>query len=150
MRNLLKAVAMSLVATTALAGNIDFQSPPIVSGKVTTFDDHHQASEQDLSPDQLRALAHWLSWNRQGWYSTKATSPTEPVQLEFDLRHGDGTLATLSVVPTTVGPRKRDVFFINRGAPWSYHAWFGRVKASAATRPLSDSELDVLQKIARK
>jgi hypothetical protein len=53
------------------------------------------------------------------------------------------------VVPVT-GPWKHDAFFINEGAPWSYHAWFGLVKKGAATRPLSDYDLDLLQKIARK
>jgi hypothetical protein len=39
---------------------------------------------------------------------------------------------------------------MNKGAPWSYHAWFGKYKALTATRPLSDYELDALQKIVRK
>jgi hypothetical protein len=150
MRRLLKAAAMSAAATTALAGSIDFDLPPIVSGEVTTFDDHHQASEHELSPEQLRAIAHWLSWNRQGWYGSKAKSLPEPVQLQFNLRHSDGTLVTLSVVSPPFGPRKHDAVFTNQGAPWSYHAWFGTIKASAANRPLSESELSLLQKIARE
>jgi hypothetical protein len=149
MRRLLQAVVMSLVTSTALAGSIDFQSPPIQSGEVTTFDDHHVRFQQELSPDQLRALAHWLSWNHQGWFATQANAPPQPVQLQFNLRHSDGTRATLSVVAVT-GRWKHDAFFINEGAPWSYHAWLGLVKKGAATRPLSDYDLDLLQKIARK
>jgi hypothetical protein len=149
MRGLLKAAAMSLVATAALAGTIDFESPPIVSGEITTFDDHHLASEQELSPDQLQSLTHWLTWNQHGWFSTQAKSPPEPIQLQINLRHSDGTLATLSVVPVK-GPRKLDLFFINKGAPWSYDAWFGQYKARAATRPLSGYDLDFLQKLSRK
>jgi hypothetical protein len=147
MQGLLKAAAMSLVGSTALAGTIDFESPPIVSGEITTFDDHHLASQ--LSPDQLQSLTHWLTWNRHGWFSTQKTSSPEPIQLQINLRQSDGTLATLSVVPIK-GSRKRDLFFINKGAPWSYHAWFGKYKAPAATRPISDYDLDFLQKLLRK
>jgi hypothetical protein len=149
MRELLRAAVMSLVATNALAGTIDFASPAIVSGEITMFDDHHLASEQELSPDQLRSLIHWLTWNQHGWFSTEEKAPREPVQLQINLRHSDGTLAMLSVVPVT-RPGKRDLFFINKGASWSYHAWLGQYKAPAATRPLSEYDLDFLQKLLHK
>lgn len=149
MRRLLKAAVISLVATSALAGSIDFESPPIQSAEVTTFDDHHVGLQRELSPDRLRALAHWLSWNHQGWFATDANAPPAPVQLQFNLRHSDGTRASLSVVPVT-GSWKHDAFFVNEGAPWSYHAWFGLVRKGAATRPLSDYDLELLRKIAGK
>jgi hypothetical protein len=149
MRGLFAAALMSLATTSALAGAIDFEPPPFVSGEITMFDDHHVASAQELSPDQLRSLTHWLTWNRYGWFAAQEKSPPEPVQLQINIRHSDGTSATLSVVPVT-GPRKRDLFFINRGAPWSYHAWLGQYRAPAATRPLSDYDLDFLQKLMRK
>lgn len=149
MRSIFKAAAISMVATTALAGSIDFEAPPVVSGEVTTFEDRHQVSELELTAAQLHAIAKWLHWNRQGWFATRAKNPAESIQLQLNLRHSDGTLAVVDVV-ADAGGKKHHLFFINGGAPWSYHAWFGKIRAPAATRPLADYELEVLTKIVSK
>ena len=74
----------------------------------------------------------------------KVRVPGEPVQIQLNLKHSDGTSSTLSVVSDA--GRKHHLVFINQGAP-AYRTWFGMLKAPAATRPLADYELEALQRI---
>ena len=143
MRRLLQMAAMATVATPVLAGSIILDAP-VVSAAAITFQDQHEPTHRELSRAQLQAISGWLSWNRQGWFGAKREVPGGPVQIQLNLKHGDGTSSTLSVVSDP--GRKHHLVFINQGAP-AYRTWFGMVKAPAATRPLADYELEALQRI---
>ena len=143
MRRLLQMAAMATVATPVLAGSIILDAP-VVSADAITFQDQHEPTHRELSRAQLQAISAWLSWNRQGWFGAKREVPGEPVQIQLNLKHGDGTSSTLSVVSDA--GRRHHLVFINQGAP-AYRTWFGMVKAPAATRPLADYELEALQRI---
>jgi hypothetical protein len=143
MRRLLQMAAMAAVATPALAGSIILEAP-VVSAEATAFQDQHEPTHRELSRAQLQAISAWLSWNREGWFGSKLKEPSDPVQIQLNLKHGDGTSSTLSVVSDA--GRKHHLVFINQGAP-AYSTWFGIVKAPAATRPLAEYELEALQRI---
>ena len=134
---------MATVATPVLAGSIILDAP-VVSAAAITFQDQHEPTHRELSRAQLQAISAWLSWNRQGWFGAKREVPGGPVQIQLNLKHGDGTSSTLSVVSDP--GRKHHLVFINQGAP-AYRTWLGMVKAPAATRPLADYELEALQRI---
>jgi hypothetical protein len=135
--------AMATVATPVFAGSIILDAP-VVSADAITFQDHREPTHRELSRAQLQAISAWLSWNRQGWFGAKREVPGEPVQIQLNLKHGDGTSSTLSVVSDA--GHKHHLVFINQGAP-AYRTWLGMVKAPAATRPLADYELETLQRI---
>jgi hypothetical protein len=137
--------AMATVATPVLAGSIILDAP-VVSADAITFQDQHEPTRRELSRAQLLAISAWLSWNRQGWFGAKREVPGEPVQIQLNLKHGDGASSTLSVVSDSGRKHKHHLVFINQGAP-AYHTWFGMRKAPAATRPLADYELEALQRI---
>ncbi len=143
MRRLLQMAAMATVATPVLAGSIILEAP-VVSADAITFQDQREPTHRELSRTQLQAISAWLSWNREGWFGAKRELSAEPVQIQLNLKHGDGTSSTLSVVSDARS--KHHLVFINQGAP-AYRTWFGMVKAPAATRPLADYELAALQKI---
>jgi hypothetical protein len=143
MRRLLQMAVMATVATPVLAGSIILEAP-VVSADAITFQDQHEPTHRQLSRTQLQAISTWLSWNREGWFGAKLEQSGEPVQIQLNLKHADGTSSTLSVVSDA--GRKHHLVFINQGAP-AYRTWFGMVKAPAATRPLADYELEALQRI---
>ena len=86
MRGLLRALVMPLVAATALAVTIDFESPPVVSAEITTFDDHRLASEQELAPEQLQSLTPPSSRGISTAGSRPRRSPPETMQLQINPR----------------------------------------------------------------
>jgi hypothetical protein len=142
MRRLLQMAAMATVATPVLAGSI-ILDVPVVSADAIAFQDQQEPTHRELSRAQLQAITAWLSWNRQGWFSAKPV-PGEPVAIQLNLKHADGTSSTLSVVADA--GHKHHLVFLNQGAP-AYRTWLGTAKAPAATRPLADYELEALQKI---
>ena len=144
MRRLLQMAAMATVATPVLAGSIILDAPVVSADAITFQGDQREPTHRELSRTQLQAISAWLSWNRQGWFGAKREVPGEPVQIQLNLKHGDGTSSTLSVV-SDAGP-KHHLVFIHQGAP-AYRTWFGVVKAPAASRPLADYELEALQRI---
>jgi hypothetical protein len=143
MRRLLQMAAMAVLATPVFAGSV-ILGPPVVSADATLFQDQHAPIHRELSRTQLQAISAWLSWNRQGWFGAKREVPGELVQIRLNLKHGDGTSSTLSVISDA--GHKHHLVLINQGAP-AYQSWFGMLKAPAATRPLADYELEALQKI---
>jgi hypothetical protein len=143
MRRLLQMAAMAAVTTPVLAGSIILEAP-VVSADAVTFQDAQEPTHRELSRTQVQAISAWLSWNREGWFGSKLTVPSEPVQIQLNLKHGDGTSSILSVVSDA--GRKHHLVFVNQGAP-AYRTWLGMVKAPAATRPLADYELEALKRI---
>jgi hypothetical protein len=134
---------MATVATPVLAGSIILEAP-VVAADAITFQDQHEPTHRELSRAQLQAISAWLSWNRHGWFGAKGAVSGEPVQIQLNLKHGDGTNSTLSVVSDA--GRKHHLVFMKQGAP-AYRTWFGMVMAPAATRPIADYELEALQRI---
>jgi hypothetical protein len=143
MRRLLQMAAMAVLATPVFAGSV-ILGTPVVSADATLFQDQHAPTHRELSRTQLQAISAWLSWNRQGWFGANREVPGELVQIRLNLKHGDGTSSTLSVISDA--GHKHHLVLINQGAP-AYRSWFGMLKAPAATRPLADYELEALQKI---
>lgn len=136
----LLGLAAIVLTATAMAGGI-YLGSPVISGDFSSGQD---ARRTQLSPQQLHALSGWLEKHRSGWSGMVTPASTEPIQLQVNLRHSDGVATSLCVIAGAGGGH---YLRLNAPGKWAYRSVGGIFKSGAATRPLTDEELSVLQKI---
>jgi hypothetical protein len=131
-------VAIALYATAA-AGEIEIGTP-LISGDVSGI----ARSYTDLSSEQIQALSRWLEQHRSGWRGMLTEASSEPIQLQVNLKHRDGAITSVCVIARAGGGQS---LRLTGPGTWAYRSFAGIFKSWAATRPLSDQELSVLQKM---
>jgi hypothetical protein len=126
-----------------MAGEID-AATPVISGDVSTIASRQESGHTELSTERLQALSRWLERHRSGWQGTVTPPSSEPIQLQVNLRHSDGTVTSICFIAGAGGG-----YYLRLTGPgkWAYRSFGGIFKSWAATRALSDKELAVLQKI---
>jgi hypothetical protein len=127
----------------AQAGDINIGTP-LVSGEVATFESGQKTSHRELSRGQLQALSIWLGGHRSEWHGMATEATNEASALQLNLKDNDGKMASISIVEQADG---RHYLRLMSADTWSYRSFGGLVKSRAATRPLSDKEFAILQKI---
>ncbi len=144
MRRLTKWTLLSLtIAASAHASDINIGTS-LVSGDVTIFESGQEKGHNELSRGQLQLLAHWFDRHRSEWREMTTEASDEPIPLQLQLKENDGKIASIRVIERNDGSHY--LRFMSSGK-WSFKSFGGLVKASAATRPLSDKEFAALQRI---
>jgi hypothetical protein len=136
------ALILVVMSAAAQAGDINVKTP-LVSGDVERFQDRQETSRRELSRGELQTLSHWLEIHRAEWHAMTEAS-NETISMRFDLKGNDGNEASISVIAQTNGNYYLQLV---SSTGWSYRSFGGFIKSRAASRPLSDKELAVMQKM---
>lgn len=144
MRRQTKLMLLSLmIGFSAHASDINIGTS-LVAGNVTIFESGQEKGHKDLSRGQLQMLAHWFDRHRSEWRAMTTEASDEPIPLQLQLKENDGKISFIGLIARTDGSHY--LRFMSSGK-WSFKSFGGLVKSSAATRPLSDKEFAVLQRI---
>ncbi len=132
-----------MCVSAASAGELNFGTP-LVSGDVAQFEAGRAAIPRELSRVQLQGLTLWLGLHRSAWRGISAPASTVHPLIRLNLKDGSGASASIDVVAQ---PGGGIVMHLTRSDTWSYKSFAGLFKSAAATQPLSNDELAVIEKI---
>ncbi len=137
--NKLSLLATALILSTPIANaGAIFIGTPLASGNVSRFVNRQEIGRADLSSQQVRAVADWLTNHESGWSGMVTEASLERSPILVTLKHSDGAITSISVIAQANGG-----FYLRLTGPgkWAYRSFWGIYKSWAATRPLSDQEL---------
>jgi hypothetical protein len=137
------AIAVILSTSIADAGDI-YIGMPLASGNVSRFADRQEIGQADLSLQQLRAVADWLTNHQAGWSGMITEASLEPCSMAVTLKHDDGAITSISVISQANGG---SYLRLTGPGTWAYSSLWGIYKSWAATRPLSEQELLSFRKL---
>jgi hypothetical protein len=124
----------------------DFGMSSLESGEEVVFENRQEVRREVLSPDQLHSLSQWFDRHQSNWHGLLTPGSSEPVLLELSLKHTDGKSTLVSVVTQRDG---HHYLRLTSSEKWAYRSAGGSFKSWAAVRPISDEELDTLQRLLR-
>jgi hypothetical protein len=137
------SLAAMVLSATGVAGTIDMGAP-LVSGDLVKYEDRKEASQSDLSAERAQQVGRWLEQHRSGWSGMLTEATGEASELSVHLRHSDGSVTDLALIIRAQGGR-----YLRLTGPgnWAFRWWGGLHKSWAATRSLSDQELNAFRKL---